>query len=57
MHHNVHNKEQLDHHVEYNEVPFPVVPPERHIIRDHDCNVGCQDKNPPIPESFGGAVV
>jgi len=57
MHHNVHYEEQFDHHIEYDQVPFPVISPEGHIIRDHDGNVRRQDKNPPIPKSFGGAIV
>ena len=39
MHHNIHDKEQLNDHIEDNKVPFSVVSPEGHIIRDHDCNV------------------
>ena len=39
MHHNIHDKEQLNDHIEDNKVPFSVVSPEGHIIRNHDCNV------------------
>ena len=57
VHHDVHDKKELDDHVKNNEVPYPVVPPKSDVIWHHDRHVSGQDEYQPVPQSLAVAVV